>query len=280
MPAATEPGSDMQFVVAGPGYTGQRVLQRLPPERCTRLGRPAFDLDSATVAWPALTRPCTLLYTIPPPGYGTTDERMARLLSLPGLAPARFVYLSTTGVYGDRDGQRVDESAEPAPATPRAARRLDAERRLQGWCDARDVALFILRVPGIYGPGRLGLERIARSRPVIAEAEAAPGNRIHVDDLAACCVLAMTGDTPPGIYNVGDGDHSSSTAFTKTVASLAGLPLPPEVSRAEAEATFEPARLSFLAESRIVATTRMREILGFTPRYANVEDGIRASLDD
>jgi nucleoside-diphosphate-sugar epimerase len=268
----------MHYVVVGAGYTGRRVLERLPHGRCQALTRPDFDLDSAAPLLPSLPRPCTVLYTVPPAPAGDDDARLERLLARPDFVPHRFVYLSTTGVYGDRQGERVDELCVPEPATGRARRRLDAEQKLQAWAASRDIELLILRVPGIYGPGRLGLDRISNGLPIIDEAEAAPGNRIHVDDLADCCVLAMSSPPAGGIYNVGDGDHRSSSWFTKAIAKLAGLTAPPEISRAEAEASFDPVRLSFLAESRIVDTTRMHEILGFTPRYRDPEDGIRASL--
>ena len=149
---------------------------------------------------------------------------------------------------------------------------------LSEWARSNACDLVILRAPGIYGPGRLGLDRIEAGRPIIRETDANPGNRIHVDDLAACCVVALTSGGPAGIYNVGDGDHSSGTWFTKTVAHLAGLDRPPEISRKTAEQTFSRGRLSFLSESRRVDTTRMRETLKFEPRYCDPTDGILASL--
>ena len=127
------------------------------------------------------------------------------------------------------------------------------------------------------------VEEFARKPPdhrlrTLIEAEAGPGNRIHVDDLASCCIRALDPDAPAGIYNVGDGDHRSSTAFAKSVARLAGVNTPPEISRAEAEQIFSEGRLSFLRESRIVNTQQMRDVLGFVPGYTDPEAGIRASL--
>ena len=83
---------------------------------------------------------------------------------------------------------------------------------------------------------------------------------------------------PGGIYNVGDGDNRSSSWFTFEIARQAGLPVPPCVSREEAEKTFSPMRLSFLRESRIVDVTKMRETLGYHPAFADPADGIAASL--
>jgi nucleoside-diphosphate-sugar epimerase len=139
-------------------------------------------------------------------------------------------------------------------------------------------ALVILRAPGIYGPGRLPLERLEEGGAFLTEEDASPGNRIHVDDLASCCIAALGEDAPAGIYNVGDGDNRSATWFAHEVARQAALPEPRLISRAQAEQEFSPARLAFLSSSRIVDTRKMREVLGVTPRYSNPEDGIRASL--
>ena len=91
-------------------------------------------------------------------------------------------------------------------------------------------------------------------------------------------LAALAANTPAGIYNVGDGDHRSGTWFTNEVARQAGLPPPPAISLADAQQTFSPMRLSFLSESRVVDTTKMRDVLGVTPKYGNPADGIAASL--
>jgi nucleoside-diphosphate-sugar epimerase len=204
------------------------------------------------------------------------DGRLDRLLALLHSVPARLVYISTSGVYGDRNGMFTDELVPAEPLTDRGERRLAAERLLAKWCDRRHCELTVLRVPAIYGPGRLGIERIQSGEAIVAEHDAHPGNRIHVDDLASCCIAAMHRDVPGGIYNVGDGDFRSASWFAKTVAQLAGIPAPPEVSRRQAQETFTPGRLSFLNESRRLDNTKMRQELGVQPR--DPETGIRDSL--
>jgi nucleoside-diphosphate-sugar epimerase len=174
----------------------------------------------------------------------------------------------------------VSETDTPRPATDRARRRFAAEEMLQQWCSKWECELFILRTPAIYGPGRLGIERIRTGKAVLCETESNPGNRIHVDDLAACCIAAMTGSNAPGIYNVADGDFRSPAWFANTVADMAGLERPPAITRVEARATLSAARLSFLSESRKLDTTKMREMLRISPIYANAEDGIKASLNE
>jgi nucleoside-diphosphate-sugar epimerase len=139
------------------------------------------------------------------------------------------------------------------------------------------VRWVVLRVPGIYGPHRLPLERLQRGEPALEPAASGPGNRIHVDDLVTACVAALERQVS-GVYNVGDGDHSSTTVFLQITAELAGLPAPALVTLAEAPGRISPGMLAYLVESRRVATSRMREVLGVTPRYATVAAGVAASL--
>ncbi|MGI9223811.1 MAG: NAD-dependent epimerase/dehydratase family protein [Woeseiaceae bacterium] len=273
----------MITLVVGPGYTGSRVLAGL--EGAIAVGRSLpgerrLDLDGDANFPIPLPAGYSVIYPVPPAPEQTGDDRLRRFLELLPHDPARIVYLSTTGVYGNRDGALVDETTEPNPQSESARRRHAAETLLKDWCSARDTDAVILRVPGIYGPGRLGTGRIRAATPVLRTADASPGNRIHVDDLASCCIAASSADAPAGIYNVGDGDTRSTTWFMNEVARQAGLPPPPTVTREEAEKTFSPMRLSFLRESRIVDTRKMRETLGVTPNYANPADGIAASLSN
>ena len=220
-----------------------------------------------------------MLYTVPPSAESPNDARLERLLAVLTPSPQRFTYISTTGVYGDHRGAVVNEETPVNPGSAHAAKRVAAERALVDWAARSGCAVVILRVPGIYGPGRLGVDRIRARQPVIRNEDAGPGNRIHVDDLVACCMAALDENTPAGIYNVGDGDHRTSTWFSNEVARQAGLASPPAISMEQAEKEFSPMRLSFLRDQRRVDTRKMREILGVTIRYPNPEQGIAASLE-
>ncbi len=274
----------MYILVAGTGYTGGRVLARLPSTAAAGLSRSPVDtahpfhvVDFDTLEALPLTppEPYAVLYTCPPGPDG--DARLDRFLASLQPVPVRFVYISTTGVYGDCQGATVDEATPVNPSSPMSRPRVAAEDRLGAWAAANDCDLVILRAPGIYGPGRLGLDRLREGGSHIAADEASPGNRIHVDDLASCCIAALDGATPAGIYNVGDGDHRSATWFASEVARQAGLPAPRTISRLQAEKEFSPMRLAFLASSRVVDATKMRTVLGVTPR--SPEQGIRDSLE-
>jgi nucleoside-diphosphate-sugar epimerase len=283
-------------LIAGCGYVGQRLALRLndpyrvtalvrSPEAAARLGQlglrtSVLDLDRvrANDVIPESLDQEAIVYLAPPPASGESDLRLDRFLQLATVPPHTFVYMSTTGVYGDTGGDRVDESSPLRPRTDRARRRVSAEEMTRVWCSERRVRRVVLRVPGIYGPGRLPIERLQRAEPMIRVQEAGISNRIHVDDLVEACVLAISNPEARGVYNVTDGNAISSTEFTQTVARIAGLPPPPQVSLEEAQLTFSPERLSFVNESRRVSNERMLKHLGHELRYSSIETGIRQSL--
>ena len=274
-------------LVVGTGYVGQRFMTLQAGASMLALSRSpistphkieTYDLDAGGALPLTLPDQYAVLYTVPPSAESISDVRLQRLLDLLTPAPQRFAYISTTGVYGDRGGATVDEKSHIDPQVDRARRRTSAEDSVRAWGEQCGCAIVILRVPGIYGPERLGVERIEDRLPVIAENDTGPGNRIHVDDLVSCCAAALAPAAPAGVYNVGDGDHRSSTWFANEVARQCRLELPPTISMREAQREFSPTRLSFLGESRNVDTRKMREVLGVTLKYANAEDGIRASL--
>jgi nucleoside-diphosphate-sugar epimerase len=234
------------------------------------------DLDADRLELP--TQGAGVYYFAPPPDTGTTDPRLARFLaSLAATSqPRRIVYIGTTGVYGDCGGAWVDESRPPNPSVDRARRRWDAECRLRGWAEATGGELVILRVAGIYGPGRLPLERLRRGLPMVAEDEAPWTNRIQVDDLAAVCVAAMDRAPAGAVYNVSDGNPGNMADYFNRVADLAGLPWPPVVRLAEAGGRLSEGLLSYLRESRRLDSRRMLAELGVTLRYPTLAEGLPA----
>jgi nucleoside-diphosphate-sugar epimerase len=260
---ATRPESLRQIAAAGVEALPLDLDQAPPDERLAEIVR---DDD-------------LVFYCAPPAPTGQTDTRLTRLLGGIVARPRRLVYLSTTGVYGDHQGGRVDEDTPPTPRTARAARRLAAEADLRAWAQARQLSWCILRVAGIYGPGRLPLARLANQEPAIDPREATPTNRIHVDDLVSAALAAALAERADRrIFNVTDGSDESSTAFLQRVARIAQLPAPPLISRREAELTFSASTWSFLGESRRVDNRRLREELGLRLAYADLDAGIAASL--
>lgn len=256
------------------------------PERVEELWRHGItalraDLDTGEGLEDIPLAGAQVLHSVPPPNIGRVDPRTRHFVDLCRRSPpSRIVYISTTGVYGDHQGDFVDEHTPAAPATERAHRRFDAERALLEFLDETGVPVIILRAPGIYGPGRLPLARIQAGEPVIDASESGPGNRIHRDDLARLCVAALEHGVAGRVYNAGDGDHRSMTEFTLAVARAAGLPAPPSIPLAEAERRLSPAMMSFIRESRVVRADRALAELRLELLYPRMEDGIRASLEE
>jgi nucleoside-diphosphate-sugar epimerase len=236
----------------------------------------ALDLDRPLPPLPAAG--AEVFYFAPPPDRGVEDPRMARVLAAFARdgQPRRLVYISTTGVYGDCAGAWVDETRPPRPGADRARRRLDAEQRLQAWGRAGGGEWVILRVAGIYGPGRLPLERIRQGLPLVRAGEAPFTNRIHLDDLVQVCIAAMERPVAGEVFNVSDGEPGTMAAYFDAVADRAGLPRPPKIPMAEAAARLSPGMLSYMRESRRLDNRRLRERLGVTLRYPDLQAGLTA----
>jgi nucleoside-diphosphate-sugar epimerase len=223
-----------------------------------------------------------VFHCAPPPSGGTCDLHTRRLVETFERAghPRRVVYLSTTGVYGDCAGSWVDETYPALPVADRSRRRWDAEETLRGWSVASGRELVILRVAGIYGPGRLPLDRIRSGAPMVRPEEAPYTNRIHVDDLVAVCVAAMERGISGRVYNACDGSPSTMTQYFQVVAAAAGLPGPPLISLAEAADRLSEGMLSYLGESRRLLNDRLREELGVELRYPSLADGLSAIFNE
>lgn len=229
-----------------------------------------IDLDVDT---PSAIAPL-LFWFAPPPNAGDSDHRLRRFLGAPLPADLRIVYISTSGVYGDCQGEWIDEDAPLLPISPRAQRRLDAERALTDWGgDYR-----ILRVPGIYGPGRLPVERLKKQLPVVRAEESPYSNRIHSEDLAEAALYAAAYGKRAGAYNISDGHPTTMCDYFSRCASLLNLPPPPRVTMEEARRVFTPAMWSFMEESKRLKNQRMIEGLGFTPRYSDLASGLPSCL--
>ena len=238
------------------------------------------DLDDATSLMHLPLKDTLLFYFAPPPNTGATDPRLRAALAAitPANQPAKIVYISTSAVYGDCQGDWVTEDTPTHPRSERGARRLDAENALQDWQRNTGVPVVILRVPGIYGPGRLPIDRIKQGVPVVREEEAPCSNRIHADDLARICIAAAQRGRAGQVYNVSDGSPSTMTDYFNKTADLLGLPRPLAVSMAEARLHLTTRMLSFLEESRRIDNRKMREELGIELLYPTLDTGLPACL--
>ena len=286
-----------KILIVGSGDVARRILSRLARRHrvyamLRDAGRAAAwraagalpvlaDLDDRASLRRVAGLADSVLHLAPPPGEGPRDRRTRNLLAVLGNGkslPRRLVYVSTTGVYGDCQGARIDETRRFNAESPRAGRRVDAERCLRAWGRRTGVTVSILRAPGIYAADRLPLERLRKGLPALTDADDVFTNHIHADDLAAACIAALRHGRGNRAYNVVDDSDLKMAEYFDRVAAAFGLSPPPRLSRGEAEQRMSPLQISFLRESRRIGNRRLKEELKMRLAYPTVDDGIRAAL--
>jgi nucleoside-diphosphate-sugar epimerase len=221
-----------------------------------------------------------LLHLAPPPGVGWDDHRTLALLRALRLrnVPQSVVYGSTSGVYGDCQGDWVDETRPLNADTPRAVRRVNAERHILFFGRSGQAHVSILRIPGIYAPDREGgtpRARLQRGTPVLQAQDDVFTNHIHADDLARACVAALWRAKSQRVFNINDDTTLKMGDYMDLAADLYGLPRPARIPRLGAEAHVPAMTLSFMGESRRMVNRRMKTELGLKLRYPSVSQGLR-----
>jgi nucleoside-diphosphate-sugar epimerase len=224
------------------------------------------DLDHPSTLRRLANLAPNVIHLAPPQPDGVVDRRTRHLVAiLP--AGASLVYVSTTGVYGDCQGQLIDETRAVAPHNARAWRRVDAERVLRGWARRAQGRLAIVRAPGIYARERLPLVRLEQGTPALLAQDDVYTNHIHADDLARIVALALFRALPGRIYNAVDDTRMKMGDYFDAVADAFGLARPPRVARAQLAAEVSPIKLSFMAESRRMRNERIKRELRVRLRY-------------
>jgi len=187
----------------------------------------------------------------------------------------RFVYASTTGVYGDCAGAWIDETRPARPANERARRRVSAERQLRAAGVKSGWRVSVVRIPGIYAANRLPIARIEKGMPALAEPDDVYTNHIHADDLAAIMVRTATRGRIGRAIHASDDSSLKMGEYFDRVADAFGLARPPRITRAQAAERMSPVQLSFWSESRRLDNRRLKRELRVRLRFPRVEDGLR-----
>jgi nucleoside-diphosphate-sugar epimerase len=287
-----------KILIVGSGDIARRILSRLarrhrvyamlrdagraPSWRAAGALPLLADLDDRASLRRVAGLADSVLHLAPPPGDGRRDQRTRNLLAALGRGqslPRRLIYVSTTGIYGDCGGARIDETRRANAESARAGRRLDAERCLRAWGRRTGVTVSILRAPGIYAADRLPLERLKKGLPALSENDDVYSNHIHADDLAAACIAALRHGRSNRAYNVVDDSDLRMGDYFDRVAAAFRLPPPPRLSRVEAGRSLSPLQMSFMCESRRIGNRRLKEELKMRLAYPTVDDGIRAALE-
>ena len=287
----------LRLLIVGCGDVGMRLARSLPSGvRLLALTSSASRLATLRAAGVTpllgdLDDPASLrrfsglaqrvVHLAPPPSAGWSDPRtvaLVRALRLRGL-PEVLVYGSTSGVYGDCQGEVVSETRSPGADTPRARRRISAEDTIRFLGRATPVRSSILRIPGIYATDRQDgtpRARLQKGTPVLCNSDDVYTNHIHADDLARACAAALWRSKPQRIYNVNDDSRLKMGDYFDLAADLYGLPRPPRVSRDTAQDKLPLMLLSFMSESRRMDNARLKDELRLRLRYPTVETGLLA----
>lgn len=232
------------------------------------------DLDFPRTLARLRLAPQGVLHFAPPPGEGEDDPRTRHLLAVLGRGlrfPPRLVYISTTGVYGNRQGAWVRETDMPQPRSARARRRVAAEQLLRQACRRHQTRLTILRAPGIYAADRLPLERLRAHTPVLLAEEDSYTNHVHAEDLARAAIAALRLGRGGRAFNVSDDATWRMGEWFDRLADACDLPRPPRLTRAAAEKRLTAIQWSFMSESRRLMNDRLKRELRFRFQYPTAE---------
>ena len=285
----------MNLFIFGLGFTGRRFADR---------ARDRFQTVRATVTDPAaaarlaaesgftvrafgpeaddpqiaddLADTDVLLVSAPPSEQG--DPVLRRYAEAIAASRIGWIgYLSTIGVYGDQGGAWIDETTPAAPRSARSRIRVEAEA---AWFDlgARSgKAVQVFRLSGIYGPGRNPIVKLREGRSQRIVKAGQVFNRIHVDDIATTLLASLDRPRPGAVYNVTDDEPTPPQTVTEHAASLANLPLPPEIDFETAD--LSPMARSFYGENKRVRNQLIRDELGVTLAYPTYREGLAALKD-
>ena len=288
-----------QFFCFGLGYSATVLGRKLlaegwrvsgttrSPERAAELRQEGFTVHVFGAAHPladtqrALSGARHVLIS-PPPDADGDPVLAAHHHALATLAGDwRWLgYLSTTGVYGDRGGGWVDETAPLAAISDRGLRRVAAEQAWQDFAASTGAPLHIFRLPGIYGPGRNPFRALRDGTARRIDKAGQVFSRIHVEDLASALAASMARPQPGALYNICDDEPAPQHAVIAHAAELLGIAPPPLERFADAATTMSPMARSFYAESKRVRNNRMKRELGIILRYPTYREGLKALMNE
>jgi len=253
-----------RFFIFGLGYSAARIAERLRVagwriDATGSAGNLDFEDERAVLA--ALEETSHVLSSVPPGEGDPVLERYGEALAQCG---KWLGYLSSTGVYGDTGGAWVDETALTGGG--RRSARAEADAR---WLD---LGARVFRLPGIYGPGRSALERVAEGKARRIDLPDQVFSRVHVDDIASCVLAAL--DAHPGAYNLADDLPCSQNLVIEEACRLLNV-IPPPLQSLD-EAGLSPQARAFYSENRRVANGKAKRVLGWMPQYPTYREGLRA----
>ncbi len=278
----------MKHLIIGYGYTAYYLARELlaqghqvcavsrhkPQEHLAGLEHQIIDLNNKAVYCEI---PCIIYYCAPPPADGFKDSTLSNFLHLQKLNIKHVTYLSSSGVYGNHNGAWVDENSVCLLDSARSKRRYDAEQQWLHFGAQNNVPVNILRVAGIYGPGRLPLDGLNHQTPLIYPDQAPLTNHICVIDLVNI-MLAINKHSSTKILNVADGEPLPMGSLLKTLAEILAYPVPPYTSFAKAYQQASPMKKEFMIASKKLNIHKLIDYLPADFKCHNLREGIKLSL--
>ena len=282
------------LILAGSGYLGESIIAEyniikntfniIELCRSIKNNRPEvktiqIDFDKSTDNM-SYVEGSVIVYMAPPDTLNLKDTRLNKFLkNISNYEVKKLIYISTSGVYGDCNGNIVKEDNQLNPLTDRAKRRADAETQIQKFCMRKNIGGIIFRVPGIYGRNRLPIKRVKERDPLIKIDESRTTNLIHVSDLTRLVIKALTlTNKETEIVNVSDGKAVTTTKYYEIIYKALNIKLPEYISYEQAMSMYDEKRASFLKESRVMDVTKMKQLFPDCIKYEKLEDGIKESL--
>ena len=282
------------IILAGFGYLGKFIeqqadfnnkkvlykLSRNPNKYRSIFGKHVeVDFDKEKFDITEILDESTIIYMAPPNKDKDKDPRLENFLNNTKKSNIeKIIYISTSGVYGDCGGSYVTEDAELKPLTSRAKKRVIAEKMIMKYSTVNNTKYIILRVPGIYGLGRLPLSKIREREPLVNKDECKITNLINVEDLARVVWRVVKDNIKNEILNVSDGTPITSTEYYLKIYDELEIEYPPFIKMEEATKYYSEERMSFMSESRILDVTKMNRLFSDCIKFSNISDGIKRSL--
>lgn len=282
------------LILAGSGYLGESIIAKYNIikntfniiELCRSLkdkrpGARTIQIDFDNIVEDmSYIEGSVIVYMAPPDTVSLKDTRIKKFLeNIRNYKIKKLIYISTSGVYGNCNGQIVNEENPLNPMTDRAKRRADAESQIQKFCMTKNIGGVIFRVPGIYGRNRLPIKRVRDRDPLVKIEESRITNLIHVSDLTRLIIKASKlTNKKTEIINVSDGNAVKTTKYYEIIYKSLNIKLPEYISYEQAISIYDEKRASFLKESRVLDVTKMKQLFPNCIKYEKLEDGVEKSL--
>jgi len=279
----------MNHLIVGYGYCGKYLAQTLikKNQQVTTWSRSSQNSKELSTGHTHQTvnvstdhfnlpKECEIIhYLIAPPDEGQTDKLLENFLTHIKQSPKHIIYYGSSGIYGDHQGKLIDETSSLNLKSDRQYRRHHAEQQLIQFCRKNNIKLSILRIAGIYGPGRIPLEKVEKQSPIITPSEAPITNRIYVQDLVEIAEYLCRMQIGIECYNISDGNPSPMGYTQQKLCERLDQKPSPQISFQDYLKKASPMQQEFLSSSKQLDTNKIKKILGGRFTFTSLKAGLK-----